>query len=112
MKYVAANGSVMPNRGEKDIKVVTDEGDKCTLKMQVTDVRKALMSVSNICDAGHEVKFTKAGGEIKHIQSGHSTKFIRVDDVYRLTVKMQNLDAAFSRRSFSASRASFCKPVG
>ena len=37
------------------------EGHKCALKMQVTDVRKPLMSVSKICDAGHKVTFTKDG---------------------------------------------------
>lgn len=95
VKYMAANGSIMPNRGEKDVKVVTEEGDHCTLRMQVTDVQKALVSVSKICDAGHEVTFTKDGGEIKHIQSGQTTKFKRADDVYRLNVK---LNTVFSRR--------------
>ena len=29
------------------------------------------MSVSKICDAGHEVKFTKDGGQIVHMETGH-----------------------------------------
>ena len=94
VKYVAANGNIMPNRGQKEVKVVTKEGHKCMLQMQVTDVRKALMSVSKICDAGHEVKFTKEGGEIKHIKTGQKTKFARVDDVYRLEVIMAKGGAA------------------
>ena len=52
----------MPNRGEKDVKVTTEEGHRCVLKMQVTDVQKPLMSVARICGAGHKVTFTEAGG--------------------------------------------------
>ena len=38
VQYVAANGNMMPNRGEKNVKVTTEEGHWCVLKMQVTDV--------------------------------------------------------------------------
>ena len=86
--YVAANGMQMPNRGEKRVKVKTKEGCCCELKMQVTDVRKPLMSVSKICDAGHQVTFTSAGGEIMEIGTGKVTRFDRVDDVYRLEVEL------------------------
>ena len=56
--------------------------------MQVTDVRKPLMSVSKICDAGHEVVFNKTGGKIIHLEGGQITKFDRVEDVYRLHVRL------------------------
>ena len=62
VSYVAANGMQMPNRGEKRVRVRTKEGCCCELKMQVTDVRKPLMSVSKICDAGHRVTFWSTGG--------------------------------------------------
>jgi hypothetical protein len=86
VQYVAANGMAMPNRGEQHIQVLTEEGHQCTLNMQVTDVKKALMSVARVCDAGHEVLFTAKGGEIHHLESGQVTKFNRVDNVYRLQV--------------------------
>ena len=41
----------MANRGEKHTHVLTTEGHKCMLNMQVTDVKKPLMSVARICDA-------------------------------------------------------------
>ena len=52
----------MSNRGEKHIHVLTTEGHKCILNMQVTDVKKSQMSLSvaRICDAGHEVVFQSA----------------------------------------------------
>ena len=60
--YVTADGTLMPNRGEQRVRVKTREGHLCELKMQVTDVRKPLMSVSKICDAGHSVTFRSDGG--------------------------------------------------
>ena len=86
VQYATADGTTMYNYGEKAIKVLTEEGSRCTLKMQVTDVTKPLMSVSKICDAGHEVVFNKSGGVIKSIETGQETRFIRVNNVYRLRV--------------------------
>jgi hypothetical protein len=86
VRYVTANGQTMANRGEKDVKVVTDEGHRCMLKMQVTDVQKPLMSVARICDAGHKVVFAKEGGVIEHEITGQKTRFRRIDNVYRLKV--------------------------
>jgi hypothetical protein len=92
--YVTANGTVMPNRGEQHVHVTTKEGHKCMLNMQVTDVKKPLMSVARICDAGHEVTFTSGGGMIRHVKTGQVTKFNRVDNVYRLKV---DLPSGFAR---------------
>ena len=96
VKYVAANGEMMTNKGEKDVKVVTGEGHKCMLKMQVTDVRKPLMSVARICDAGHRVVFTKSGGIIQHESTGQTTKFQRIDNVYRLKVGVVDEKSGFT----------------
>ena len=97
MKYVTANGSVMANQGEKDLRVITEEGHRCTLRMQVTDVQKPLMSVARICDAGHRVTFTRDGGVIES-ETGVKTHFIRIDNVYRLRVGLTAGDSAFSRQ--------------
>ena len=82
VQYTTANGSSVPNRGEKEVKVVTSEGQKCVLRMQVKDVTKALMSVSSICDAGHRVVFERAGGYIEHEATNTWTQFKREDGVY------------------------------
>jgi hypothetical protein len=86
VQYITANGMTMPNMGEKHLHVLTCEGHKCLLNMQVTDVNKPLMSVARICDAGHEVVFSARGGVIRHLTTGQETKFNRVDNVYRLQV--------------------------
>ena len=99
VKYVTANGSVMSNQGEKEVKVRTKEGHRCMLRMQVTDVQKPLMSVPRICDAGHRVIFTKQGGHIEHEESGQKTEFVRENNVYRLKVEMAGgEEAVFGRR--------------
>ena len=98
LKYVAANGSLMPNRGEKEVRVLTEEGTRCMLKMQVTDVHKPLMSVARICDAGHQVTFTKDGGHIMNNKTGQVTGFSRVDNVYRLKVGLAPPAEVFSRQ--------------
>ena len=102
--YVAANGMQMPNRGEKRVRVKTKEGCCCELKMQVTDVRKPLMSVSKICDAGHRVTFTSTGGEIMEMGTGKVTKFDRVDDVYRLEVELPEAEVYGAKAAEGFSR--------
>ena len=54
---VTALGSLMNNKGEKDVKVRTKEGQTCVMKMQMTDVETPLVSVPRGCDAGHRVVF-------------------------------------------------------
>jgi len=88
VKYVAAAGKTIPNEGEKRVRTETAEGHLCNLKIQITAVNKALLSVSKICDAGHEVIFTKLGGRIVHCETGQVINFRRVDGVYRLRLKV------------------------
>ena len=97
VKYVAAAGKVIPNEGEKRLRVITEEGHGCNLKMQITAVNKALLSVSKVCDAGHEVTFTSEGGKIRHIGSGQVTNFQRKDGVYRIRLKVVGENTGFAR---------------
>jgi hypothetical protein len=88
VKYVAAAGAIIENEGEKHMHVSTEEGHRCNLTLQISVVNKALLSVSKICDAGHEVLFTSRGGQIVHKKTGQVTNFRRVDGVYRLRLKI------------------------
>ena len=87
-KYVLPDGTLVDNTGEKHVDITTSEGSKCTVIMQVTNVRKSLMSVSKVCDAGHKVIFTKGGGYIEHELTGQRTKFERKGGVYSLMVTL------------------------
>ena len=90
--YTAANGDTMPNRGRKVVRVTTTEGQQKAMNMQITDVNRALMSVARICDAGHTVVFKADGGVIKNNSSGEETKFRRENNVYRMTVRVNEAD--------------------
>ena len=86
----------MSKRGEKHIHVLTTEDRMCILNMQVTGVKKPLMSVARMCDAGNDVVFQKEGGLIKHTENGQNTKFDQEDNVYRLRVSVA--EPVFSRQ--------------
>ena len=88
---------MLENQGEKHIKVNTKEGSKCVLRMQVTDVRKSLMSVGKVCDEGHRVVFEAPGGYIEQLESGQRTHFDRRGGVYVLDVEIEPQEV-FSRQ--------------
>ena len=52
-----ANGEELPNLGEKNLLVMTEEGTWRGLKAQVAEVSKALQSVRCLVKAGHLVVF-------------------------------------------------------
>ena len=56
------------------------------MTMQVTDVTSVLASVSKICDAGNEVKFTSTGGVIVNKKTGKKTEFTRRGGIYELDI--------------------------
>ena len=62
VEYVNANGATMPNRGQKLVPVrLSGENVPAALRLQVTDVERTLLSVSKVCDSGHEVTFRNNG---------------------------------------------------
>ena len=98
VEYLAANGAKMRNQGEKLVPVVTKDGFKCDLKMQVTDVKRPLMSVARICDAAHRVTFGSEGGTIESLDGKCKVPFDRVHNVYRLRVRIAEDVAGFHRQ--------------
>ena len=73
------------------------EGSQCVLRMQVTDVRKSLMSLGKVCGEGHRVVFEASGGYIVHVGSGQRTQFERRGGVYVLDVEIEP-QKVFSRQ--------------
>ena len=59
--YRLADGSLIPNRGDKSFLGITEEGIARRLKAQVTDVDRPLMSVAHIVQNGGRVVFDKKG---------------------------------------------------
>ena len=54
-KYMAANGGSIVNKGERNIKCVTDVGIPIEVKFQVAKVCKPLISARKLSKAGHRV---------------------------------------------------------
>ena len=92
------SGQLIQNEGEKHVNITTKEGAKLQVRMQVTDVRKSLMSVGKVCDEGHRVIFEKTQGYIEHILTGERTMFERRGGVYVLEVAVEQPAEDFSRQ--------------
>ena len=88
--YIMPDGRQVKNKGEKHLKVKSEEGGKFIVRTQVTSVRKPLMSVSKVCDENNIVVFHKTGGYIEHITTKERTHFKRVGNVYVLRLKLVN----------------------
>ena len=88
--YILPGGELIDSKGETHVDVITNAGAQCTVRMQVTDVRKSLISVSRVCDSGHRVVFESGGGYIEHLESGQRTGFERKGGVYSLKVNLDN----------------------
>ena len=63
--YGLADGSLIPNKGEKSFLGMTTEGVARRLKAQVTDVDRPLMSVSQVVENGGRVVFDRKGSYIE-----------------------------------------------
>ena len=70
VKYEVADGSHIPHMGEKKVNAFTECGLSRNLVAQVTEVNKALLSVSKIVGAGNRVVFDDEGSYIEHKTSG------------------------------------------
>ena len=86
----AANGSRIPNLGQQDVSVKTPEGHGCSLRFQVADVERPLISVSQMSKTGRKVEFESAQGLIIHKQSGKRIRLQRVGGVYLLRMKVRD----------------------
>ena len=81
------------------VRFLGNEG-RAALKLQVTDVQRTLLSVSKICDSGHEVVFRSDGGYIRDVRTNTKVAdFQRANGVYRLEAELDKgaTSSGFSR---------------
>lgn len=93
--YTGANGSTMPNMGEKQVEFRISDCRRCMLKMQVTDVRRPLISVARICGAGYQFVFASSGGCIQHLETGQATSLYRDCNIYIMDVETMKSRGGF-----------------
>ena len=70
VEYEVADGAKIPNLGQKEFVAYTDEGLKKKMKVQVTQVNKALLSVFGMVQAGNRVIFDTDGSYVENKRTG------------------------------------------
>ena len=70
VKYEVADGSYIEHLGEKNFVALTDAGLEHHMTAQVTDVNKALLSVSKLVSKGCKVVFDEDSSYIENKSSG------------------------------------------
>ena len=83
-EFQTADGGKIVNQGRRTIPSFTHAGEAVNMKYDVADVIKPLNSVTQICDEGNQVLFTKNGGCIWNETTGHVVEFSRERGVYVL----------------------------
>ena len=64
LSFQGPDGSEIPNYGELDIDWESMEGHKCKICIQISDVDRILLAVTELHDAGNDVVLSRSGGEI------------------------------------------------
>ena len=82
--YTAAGGKKLANEGEKEICMMTPDGEPVMTNWQTVDITRPLSSVRQICMQGNRVVFGASGGVIQNLESGKETPFGIEDNVYVL----------------------------
>ena len=86
-RYIAANGSVMHNAGQKKINFQTKDGSVSTITFQATDVRKPLAAVSKIVEKGNKVVFGPDESYIENLKTGKRIELEAENGTYVMNVQ-------------------------
>ena len=112
--YSAANGTKLPNLVETLLHIQTEDWRDYSLTMQMAEVKKLLLSVSKVCDAGsgeNPVVFSSRGGYIWHADRGEYTEFGRQGGVYPLKTWIKiGPTGSSGTASSTTSQAPFARP--
>ena len=73
MLYEVANGTQIPNEGEKRFIAVTEEGVEKKFVLQVFDVNRGLISASKLAAAGNRVMLDDDASYVENKTSGRRT---------------------------------------
>ena len=91
--FIAADQGRIENQGQQSIHITTNEGRGGLTRVQIGDVNRPLMAVSQMCDAGNYVLFTSEGGSVLNLHDGQWTDFERLNNVYSMDWWLTTNDA-------------------
>jgi len=91
VQYEVADGTLIPNLGEKKFIAVSDNGVARQMRAQVCEVNKALLSVHRVVQAGNRVVFAASGSYVEDEQTGETMELVEKGGMYmlKLWVKAQ-----------------------
>ena len=84
LSFSGPDGSEIPNFGELDAFWESEEGFKCRMVMQISDVDRILLACTELADNGFDTTFRKNDGLITNLRNQKSMKLIRKNGVYIL----------------------------
>ena len=87
VRYVTANGSKMPNVGERKVHFKTIDGGMSSVVFQVTNAKKPLVSVSKIVQKGNRVVFDQSSSYIENLKTGKKFPIELLNGTYQLDVE-------------------------
>ena len=84
VRYEVADGTWIPNLGEKQVVAVSDGGLMRQMKAQVCDVNRALLSVHRVVQAGSRVVFSAQGSFVQDEGTGEKMPLEEKGGMYML----------------------------
>ena len=92
VQYEVADGTLIPNLGEKKFVAASDGGVTRQMKAQVCEVNKALLSVHRVAQAGNRVVFSASGSFAQDESTGETMELVEKGGMYmlRLWVEAQS----------------------
>ena len=84
ISYTTADGNEIPDLGEKLVPFRTQESHECSIKFQVADVKRPLLSVATLLAQGNKIVFDDTGGTIITKDGSKSMRFHLQRGVYVL----------------------------
>ena len=110
MSYRPASGKLLPDLGARKVQVKLRDGSLRYVTPRFADTHRAMMTVSEMNDMGHDVFFPRSDRGIKayayHESSGTKLELERVNGVFELPVELVPHTQSTSKKSTSGSYSS------
>ena len=87
---MTATRDIIETEGFKHVKIQTGQGLRCTITFQCARVDTPVLSTKMLCQADHEVTYTKDGGWILDLRTGNKTKLVLRGGVYYIKLHIMS----------------------
>ena len=82
----------MPNMGQQELRVQTNEGRDAKVLYQIAEVSRPLTATNQTCDNGNWVVYTTHGAFIWNLKTGGKTNFERRGGIYEIDLWVREDD--------------------